>query len=206
MASPWQWAARRLDTGPARVPICCCTHGSRDLLGFPFLFLGGLIIPYCQGRRCCPLAFSPADKGLVERRVPGWPWPGAVPSRPAGRCRARSARFSAGPLGASSPRQLGRLQNPHDVRWELLQHARRREPSQPLPAPRTTGPASSGPRDAALPARPARCAARPRLPPAAPALPRPPSVQPAGRVARPCIPPARLQRFSPALTLSGVDP
>lgn len=33
----------------------------------------------------------------------------------------------------SISRQLGRLQNPHDVCWELLQHAHRRKPFQSLP-------------------------------------------------------------------------
>lgn len=115
------------------------------------------------------MAFSPAEKGLMERCVCGevCAVPGAVPRCPAGRCRARrgprSSRFSAGALGASTPRQSGRLQNPRDVRWELLQHARRREPFQPLPG--TSHNRSCQLRDAALPARPARCAARPRLRP-----------------------------------------
>lgn len=205
MASPRQWAARGLDTSTARVQIRCCTHYSSDLLGFPFLFLEGLIIDYCQARRCCPLAFSPAERGLVERGVPGWAWPGAVPGCPAGRCRARrghrSARFSAGPFRASTPRRSGRLQNPHDVRWELLQHARRREPFQPLPGTSHNRSCQLR-RDAALPARPARCAA---LPARSSGLPR---VLPAGRVPQPCIPAARLRGFppAPALALLVVDP
>lgn len=196
MASPRQWAARGLDASTARVQIRCCTHCSSNLLGFPFLFLEGSIIPYCQARRCCPLAFSPAEKGPVERRVPGWACPGAVPGCPAGRCRARrghrSARLSAGPFRASTPRRSGRLQNPHDVRWELLQHARRREPFQPLPGTSHNRSCQlRGRRDAALPARPARRAALPARGSGRgqrrSGLPR---VLPAGRAAQPCIPAA----------------
>lgn len=141
---------------------CCCTHHSRDLLGFPFLLLEGLIIPYCQGRRCCPLEASPADKGLVEGCVPSWAWPGAVPPCPQRALERSDLR------GSSTPRQLGRLQNPHDVCWELLQHARRSHPSL-SPAPRTTGPASSGAGAARTPCPPrgsGRCSGPPRAHPA----------------------------------------
>ena len=82
---------------------------------------------------------------------------GSLPGSRAGALPVPAA--GAGELGSlqgsfrsSTPRQLGRLQNPHDVCWELLQHARRREPSQ---APRTTGPASCrGRQDVGLPAAP----------------------------------------------------
>lgn len=134
------------------------------------------------GKEMLPFGAQPCDKGLLE---------GCARLAMAGGCARLSRRGSPCPprapersdlRGASTPRQLGRLQNPHDVCWELLQHARRSHPSL-SPAPRTTGPASSGAGAARTPCPPrgsgrgsCRCSGLPRA-------------HPAGRG---CIPPAGL--------------
>lgn len=158
MASPWQregWTpvqhVCKHTAEPVTAGICWVSpsSSSKDWL-FP-IARGGDGQGDGQGRRCCPLALSPAEKGLMEQCV--CVCRGVCHARgrapcPAGRCRAhrgpRSSRFSAGALGASTPRQSARLQNPRDVRWELLQHARKARaiPASPrhlaqqvLPAP-----------------------------------------------------------------------
>lgn len=58
------------------VQKCCCTQSSGNLLGFPVLFLEGLIIAHRKGRQCCLQASIPAAKGLAEGCAPGWASPG----------------------------------------------------------------------------------------------------------------------------------
>lgn len=160
----WQREARGLGNPPyadiTRVQKSCGAHYSRDLLGFPFLFLEGQIVPYRKGRRCCLLAFIPVEKGPVEGCAPGWASPGGparLPRRGVA-CARRGrwgARFTPGSFSVHPPRDScwGGCKTHMTCAGNCCNTlARRREPSQ---APRTTGPASCrGRQRAGLPAAP----------------------------------------------------
>lgn len=111
-----------------------------------------------QGRRCCPLAFSPAEKGPMERCVCGevCAMPGAIAVPTAGPAALGSRRA----LSAHPPRDArGGCKTPVTCAGNCCNTLAGESHSSLSPAPRTTGPASSGTRrcphalPAALPAR-----------------------------------------------------
>lgn len=170
-----EWAPPYTDI--TRLQKRCCAHCRRDLLGFPFLFLEGLVIPYCKGRRCCPLAFVPAEKGPVEDHVPSRASPGDpawLSRRGVAPCppRALGSWVHSGLFPFTHPETVGAVAKPHMTCAGNCCNtlARGREPFHSLPG-------TSYNRSCQLPGQAGRGAARGALPaplPARGALPAPP--------------------------------